>query len=218
MSEFIDITGNRYGKLTVINRAYTHTTKSGNKYIKWRCICDCGNETVVSGESLKNGNTRSCGCLQKETAARLKFKHGQTKSRLHGIWNHMKQRCGNTNNDSYKLYGGEGKTVYKPWCDDFQCFYNWAMENGYKDGLTIDRIDNSKGYTPDNCRWATRKVQANNTRRNRMIELFGKTQTMSQWCEEFNIKNTTVYDRLKRGYDIERAFTQQVQRHTPKKR
>lgn len=217
MATLVDLTGQRYGRLLVIEKTQTHVTKGGHRIAQWLCKCDCGNKTTVPGASLRSGNTRSCGCLQRETAKNTMTTHGRSYDRLHNIWNHMKQRCGNPNDNNYEHYGAEGKTVYKPWADDFQRFYDWAMDNGYQENLTIDRIDNTKGYYPENCRWATKKQQSNNTRRNRLITLNGEAKTMSQWCEEFGIKNTTVYDRLKRGWDIESALTRKTQRYHSEK-
>lgn len=142
----------------------------------------------------------------------VNFKHGLKKHRLFAVWNDMKQRCFNPNCYAHKDYGGRGISVADEWKDDFLCFYKWAMNNGYRQGLTIDRIDNSKGYSPDNCRWATIKEQSNNRRSNRNITYKGQTRTLAQWSEELGMNFFTLRDRLDSGWSIEKAFTQPVMR------
>lgn len=160
----MELVGKRFGKLTVVERmqnSKAHKTR-------WLCRCDCGNEVIVVGSNLQSGNTTSCGCLHNEllaeSNAKTKITHGHSKSRLYTIWTDMKQRCNNPNDRYYKLYGGRGICVCKEWEHDFQAFYNWATSHGYKDSLSIDRIDNEKGYSSDNCRWATAKEHAENRR------------------------------------------------------
>ena len=142
----------------------------------------------------------------------VNFKHGLRKHRLFSVWNGMKQRCFNSNWYAYKDYGGRGISVTDEWKDDFLCFYHWAMNNGYRQGLTLDRIDNSKGYSPDNCRWVTIKEQSNNRRSNRNITYKGQTKTLTQWSEELGMSFFTLRDRLNNGWSIEKAFTQPVRR------
>lgn len=161
MGKLIDLTGQRFGRLTVIERV--GTSKNGNAL--WDCKCDCGNTAVVRGASLKNGITRSCGCLIAESTKNRNTTHCLSKTRLYRIWANMKDRCLNSNTREYPYYGGRGITVCDEWKNDFQAFYNWAMANSYQDHLSIDRIDNDKGYTPDNCRWATHSEQMYNRRR-----------------------------------------------------
>lgn len=155
----IDLTGQRFGRLTVLERA-----ENKGAYVCWKCRCDCGIEKIIAGYCLKSGKTQSCGCLQIERTAEAHTTHGKYHTRLHGIWTDMKARCNNPNRKAYKDYGGRGITVCEEWHNSFETFYEWAMANGYSDDLTIDRIDNDKGYSPDNCRWATMADQNKNKR------------------------------------------------------
>lgn len=135
------------------------------------------------------------------------FKHGLSGHPLHIRWRAIKGRCCNPKNDSYKRYGARGITICEEWKNSFVSFYEWAMENGFEENLTLDRIDNSKGYSPSNCRWVDMKIQSNNTRRNRLITAKGKTQTLQQWCEELGFKShQVIHNRLLRGWSIDDAL------------
>lgn len=198
MGKYVDLTGQKFGKLEVIKKSNLHNKKDKHAY--WKCKCDCGNYCIVASHHLKNGNTKSCGCLN----------NGKSHTRLYRIWTDIKCRCYRKVENSYCYYGGRGITVCDEWLQDFQAFYDWAMTNGYADNLTIDRINNDKGYSPDNCRWVTMKEQTNNRQSNHLITYEGKTQTIAQWAEELNIKQNTLLYRIRRGWSIEEALTKEV--------
>lgn len=172
-----DLSGMKFGRLTVIERGEPYISPRGYKSPSWKCLCDCGNTLTVRGTSLRNGTTNSCGCLLKEWTeerrqqasimCREKFKkHGDSGSRLYRIWDNMKRRCNNPTIKGYSSYGGRGITVCDEWQDSFKAFRDWALANGYQDDLTIDRKDNDGPYAPWNCRWVDRKTQATNRRQN----------------------------------------------------
>lgn len=197
MSNIIDLTGNKFGKLTVICRKGSND--KGNAM--WKCICDCGNVVVVNSNHLRSGNTCSCGCTRGE-------KHGLTNTRIYRIWQAMKNRCYNQNVVHFGDYGGRGITVCEEWKNSFSAFYDWAISNGYSDELTIDRIDFNGNYEPSNCRWVNMKMQNNNTRHNRTITKNGETHSVSEWAEIIGIKPATLYARIfTYNWEIEKALS-----------
>lgn len=196
----IDETGNRYGRLTVVSRA--ENTKHG--LARWNCVCDCGNTTVVIGNHLRNGNTVSCGCRVKEGLHRT---HGRSKTRLYRIWQDMKNRCGNKNVPMYYWYGAKGIRICDEWVKDFSVFCDWAMNNGYKDGLTIERIDVNGDYTPDNCKWISRAEQSLNRSDNVFLEYEGERLTVSEWAKKIGVSPYTLYHRVKKGWSAKEVLT-----------
>lgn len=196
MSKRIDLTGQHLGRWTVIE--YAGNTHNG---AWWKCRCDCGTVRIVNGRKLRDGTSKSCGCLRRE----LMSKHGASNTRLYGIWTNMKGRCNNPNAEGYKDYGGRGIQVCDEWAHDFSVFQEWAMSHGYQESLSIDRVDVDGNYCPENCRWASMKEQQNNKRTNVFCEIDGETRTLSQWAEFSNLPKYEIYDRWrrgKRGYDL----------------
>lgn len=200
-SFYKDLTGQRFGRLTVLE--FVPNDKS-NSY--WKCKCDCGNETLVAGEKLTRNHTQSCGCLQKEITSQMFRKHGYSENRLHKTWRGMKDRCYNINDKSYKYYGGRGITVCDKWKDDFYAFRDWAMTHGYDVTLTIDRIDVDGNYEPKNCRWADTKTQARNMRNNIMVIYQGKKRCLAEAAELAQIPYKTLLARYYRGDRGEKLF------------
>lgn len=154
--KLIDITGQKFGKLIVIERFDKK---------RWKCQCECGNITYSDGYQLRKGITKSCGCFHKEICGDNHRKHGFTRTRLYRIYYKMKERCYRTKNDNYKYYGGLGVTICDEWLNDFQKFASWSLSHGYADNLTIDRINPYGNYEPSNCRWITIQEQQKNKRK-----------------------------------------------------
>jgi len=212
-NECLDISGNRYGKLVVLNLAYT---KSKNSY--WLCKCDCGNEKIVIANSLKKGTTKSCGCLRIKSKKPVKTeikKERKEKKRhfrepLYYVWVNMRQRCNNKNSSAYNLYGGRGISIIQEWQDNYRAFKDWALSHGYAENLSIDRIDNNGNYCPENCRWATQKEQAINKRTNVYITYNGIKKTIAEWADEYKIHRSVLRGRLKNNWPIEKALTEPI--------
>lgn len=195
--------GKKFNRWTIM--AFDHIGCSRSAF--YLCRCDCGTIRTVNLAQLKNGHSKSCGCLRRDSAT----VHGGTggykghKPRLYKIWSGIKDRCKCSTNKDYKNYGGRGILVCDSWLS-FDAFRNWALQNGYRDNLTIDRIDVNGNYCPENCRWATLKEQSRNRRTSQMITFGGKTQCATAWCEELHMNRNLVSQRLKAGWSIERAL------------
>lgn len=188
-----DETGNRYGRLVVIEKH--HQDSRGEWY--WLCKCDCGNDKIVSGNKLRCGNTKSCGCLQYEhRKVGFHRTHGKSETKLYVAWLNMRSRCYNPKNIVYKNYGGRGISVCEEWRNSSDAFIAWAEKNGYQDGLSIDRIDVNGNYEPSNCRWVTKEQQYLNRTDSHLLTAFGKTQTISEWANESGIAYDTIERRI----------------------
>ena len=199
--------GSKFGRLTVAS-----ASKRGRSTLL-HCVCECGTHVDLLVRRVVSGHCKSCGCWQKTNAGVRSLKHGHTvgraESRLHYIWASMIQRCYDNNAAAYSRYGGRGIEVCEEWRRDFSAFATWAQSNGYSDALTIDRVDNGDGYSPGNCRWATMRQQARNTRRNRHLEAFGETKLLCEWAEDSRcaVSVDTLAARLSRGWNTERAIS-----------
>lgn len=197
MAKAINLAGRRFGRLTVRERV-----TSSKAQAQWRCVCDCGKETVVRSQDLRNGHTKSCGCygLEVSTSHTPSFStHKESRSRLYRTWIGIKGRCNNCKNKDYSYYGGRGIKVCPEWDKSYLAFRDWALANGYRDDLTIDRIDVNGSYCPENCRWVDMKTQMNNTRANRKITQNGETRTMAEWAERTGIAYETIRYRATSG-------------------
>jgi hypothetical protein len=205
MAAFVDLTGTKFGRLTVLGLDQERSTKK-RKY--WTCLCDCGTQCSKYGDNIKAEKVKSCGCLVKESqlktaAKRKQFTHEQLKMRH--IWQLIMRRCYNPQDCTYKYYGGRGITVCKRW-HDFNLFYEDMSPRPPK--FSLDRIANDGNYSPGNCRWTDAKTQANNRRGNRLETINGTTKTVSEWCEIYGIKNPSmIYQRLKRGWTMHDALS-----------
>lgn len=203
MGRLIDITGNKYGRLTVIQHLGVKTRRTHY----WRCQCECGNIIETSGDNLKKGNSKSCGCISKECS--WNKTHGMAKTTEYAIWNSMKMRCINPNNEAYSNYGGRGIKVCERWANSFENFY---QDMGKRpEGMSIDRINVNGNYCPENCRWATIEEQSRNKRDNVYIEYKGERKILSDWANDLNMSVAALSNRLnKYGYTIEEAFNIEI--------
>ena len=212
-----DLTGKKFGRLTVIKYLGSDTKWRESQ---WLCSCECGNVTVVTSRRLNKGITKSCGCLVGELASSRFTTHGLSTTRIYNIWKEMRDRCYNKKSSGYYLYGDRGIKICDEWLikgpngenDGFKKFNDWAINNGYADNLTIDRIDPNKNYCPENCRWISGKTQSNNRRNNHYIRLnLGLKEfiyTISEWAEISKIPHSTIRSRLRIGWsEFDAIFT-----------
>jgi hypothetical protein len=195
MRKKLNLAGKKFGRLTAIEEA-----GRANKYVLWRCVCECGKESLVRSSALFRGEVKSCGCFALDKLSERNYKHGGGRSRIYRIWSNMHRRCECEESINFANYGGRGIRVCVAW-GDFSAFKDWALTNGYEGGLTLDRIDNDGDYSPDNCRWATRAAQARNTRRTIVAD--GKC--LSDYCAENKLNYARVYSRLRKGWSLEEA-------------
>ena len=204
-----DLIGQRFGRLVVINEI-----KERKKHkIMWLCQCDCGSTLEVLGECLRTGRTQSCGCWQKETTSERFRKYDPCYRRIRNIFKKMKRRCYAPDCSDYYLYGARGITICDEWLDSeygVQKFIEWSLNNGYQDSLSIDRIDNNKGYSPDNCRWTDAKNQARNRRNARTLTYNGETLCLAEWEERTGISQMTIRRRIESGWPADKALSEPI--------
>lgn len=201
-----NLIGKRYGRLLVVK-------EEGKGYHKriWLCKCDCGNYKTYSTSVLNSGTIKSCGCYKKDIAIKNFTKHNMYKTKIYYVYYGIKDRCYNKKAKAYKNYGDKGIKVCDEWLDGFINFYNWAIANGYKEGLTIDRIDSNGNYEPSNCRWVDRIIQNNNTNRNHYITYNGEAKTISEWARYLGMNRQTLQGRLRNGHSIKEAFEKPIE-------
>ena len=205
---FKDRTGEKYNKLTCIEY------EKRGVYIYWKCKCECGNETWVRSENLATGAVKSCGCAQNG----VNKVHGMSHTNIHNRWSRMHYRCENPKCEHYADYGGRGIKVCPEWCgtEGFIRFMEWSYANGFREELTIDRIDYDKDYSPDNCRWITQREQTLNTRRNVRFVVNGEDLTLVELCEKYSVPYKRAYCRLRIGWSIEEAL--EIKKHYSKRK
>jgi hypothetical protein len=200
------MTGKRFGRLVALRR-----TDNKGRQTQWLCRCDCGTVRPVLGSLLRGGLTTSCGCFMRETTGAINRTHGRSKTRTYKIWKGMRGRCQCPSNTRWAYYGGRGITVDPRW-DNYDAFLEDMGE--CPPGKSLERIDNSRGYGPDNCRWATLKEQARNQRTNRMIECRGEKKCLAEWCEITGLHHSVIRSRLRLGWSVEDALFKPCLRRT----
>lgn len=196
---FIDYTGVKYNNITVIS--YYGKKPNANRHF-WNARCDCGEKMIITATKIRKNQPKSCSACRKPNKT-----HGKTNTRLFYIWQSMKGRCYNENNQDYYNYGARNIKVCDEWLNDFMGFYNWSINNGYNSNLSIDRIDNDKGYCPSNCRWATDIEQANNKKNNIIIEYKGVRDTLPNWARKMGISAGTLQSRYYNNWSVEDMLT-----------
>lgn len=204
MPKFIEMSGKKFNSLTVLSR---HGVQ-GKGQVTWLCRCECGKETIVRGDSIRNGHTISCGCQHPVAASKANKTHGKSRTRVHAIWLHMRNRCCNSRNAAFAYYGGRGIKV----CERWDCFDNFLADMGVPptDQHSIDRMNVNGDYCPENCRWATDAEQGWNKRSTRFVDIGGIVRPIAVWVREYGIGHGTVYKRMAKGMTPEEAITTPV--------
>lgn len=200
LSKSKDLSGMEFGNLTVIKKV-----DRKNHSNRWLCKCKCGNEIICYQYNLERGTSTSCGCLRSYYAGKNRNCHGESYSVLYKKWQSMKNRCENPNSPNYKNYGGRGISVCEEW-KTFWKFREWSYQNGYRDGLTIERNDVNGNYCPENCCWIESFDQNSNKRNSSFIEYGGKKQTAAQWARELGIGKDTITYRIRAGWSPEECL------------
>lgn len=208
MPKKVSYIGQRSGRLLVISER--KAPKGSSSYHKRVvCKCDCGNIVEVRGTQIANKTIQSCGCIAIEKHTKRLTKHKMYGTRIYRIWSGMKARCFRKALPEYSRYGGRGITVCKEWKNDFETFHQWAMANGYREDLTIDRINNNGNYEPNNCRWITSKEQSRNTSKNKLLNYKGETHCASYWAEKLDLNYHTLLTHLRKGMSVKNALEYQ---------
>jgi hypothetical protein len=192
----VDLTGQKFGRWTVLEHAGRAQSDAKKPRHQWKCECECGTQSIVDGWSLTSGNSKSCGCYKRDNPSHLQ--HGMTGHPAHNAWKHARGRCFSKTDTDYDLYGGRGITMCDRW-SDFEMFWQ-DMKSTWQEGLTLDRIDTNGNYEPGNCRWATMKEQANNRRNNVLIDTPDGRMNVKQASEKYNISETTIHTRIALGW------------------
>lgn len=214
MAKLIDMIGFENEHVRVIAAAPHKVYDDGSKVFQWECVCKhCGKHFNATGRNIREEKVKSCGCYTFYLKGEAHRTHGMFGSRLYLSWAHMISRCYNKNVKHYHNYGGRGISVCDEWRESFEKFSRWALDNGYEENLTIDRIDNNGNYEPSNCRWVTHKDQVRNRRNTILIEIDGVEKTLSEWCEIYGAEYHLVHKRIFfRKWDPKKALTEPVRR------
>lgn len=213
MGKFIDLTGQTFGRLFVVERAPNIVGHDGKSRVAWRCHCQCGHIVNVAADALRSGRQVSCGCYRRDKLSDMSSKHNMTNTKLYGVWSSMKSRCYNQNVYEYRFYGALGVTICDQWLNDFKSFADWALQNGYDENAprgvcTIDRIDGTGSYCPENCRIVNQLTQANNLKSNHYLSYNGERHSIAEWSRITGINQFKIRNRIvKLGWTTERALT-----------
>lgn len=210
MAEFKDLTGQRFGRLIVAGISRKVQSGKRERYY-WECSCDCGKTKNIRTDCLTSGLVRSCGCLKKEQDAvnlTKNHRHKLSNTRIWHVYYSMLHRCYNENDSRYSDYGGRGISVCEEWKNSFDAFAKWAIENGYTEGLQIDRINNNGNYEPENCRWVDIKTNCRNRRSNVIVSYKGKEMTLVEASEKSGLSYSTLRSRWERGIRGEALFNE----------
>ena len=217
MKKFKDLTGQKFGKLTVLgfHHIEKYHRKDRDEYQNiyyWLCKCECGNKKVMQVKK----KTQSCGCESRKNLLKSHIYNGLSNTKLYNIWQGMKSRCYRKKASNYKLYGNRGIKICDEWLNNFMNFYGWALNNGYSDDLTIDRIDVNGNYEPSNCRWTTVKEQSRNRRNNNELTYNNETHCIAEWVELLGISKDILYKKSKTNMNdqeiIEYALSKKEQK------
>jgi len=195
--------GTKHFYLTIVSES---EPLNANRRTTFLCKCDCGNYKKIEWELIKYGKSKSCGCLRATLGADRERTHNLTNHKLYKVWANIITRCTNEKYYQFNRYGGRGIKICELWRNDFKCFYDWAIKNGWMPGLQIDRKENDGNYEPDNCRIVTPKVNANNKSNNLKFDLNNSSFSISDLCQLYGLKYTTLYGRIKKGIPIDKAL------------